>query len=182
LDIGNVCIKLAPEACAEALGFPPSVGIPSTLLNSIDEMERGIITTQQWLEHFHSITDNKFTDNQLRNAYNQLLGDEIDGIKKFLQQKLTEGYRIIFFSDISEIHLNCIFRNLSFANLITGGIYSFCTGNKKTEPGMFEAFEQTYGKPDIFLDDKSDNIKMAQKHSWNSYLFTSVDNLHKKGL
>lgn len=178
LDIGNVCIKIRPEKCAEALGYHPSVGIPEALLKSVDDMERDLISEQQWMKDFHKVTSHKFTDDQLRHAYNQILGEETEGIKEFLRHKTTEGYRIIFFSDTSEVHLTSVFRNLSFANLITGGVYSFSMGAKKPEPGMYETFEKIYGKPDLYLDDKPENIAAGKARGWNSYVFTDIYSLH----
>jgi glucose-1-phosphatase len=180
LDIGNVCIRLRPGKCAEALGLPPSIGIPEELMDSVDKIERNLISEQQWMKDFHEITDHQFTNYQLRSAYNQVLGEEIEGIKEFLQQKTEEGYRIIFFSDTSEIHINSVYRELSFANIITGGVFSFDTGAKKPEPGMYEAFEKLYGKPDIYLDDKLENIKAGRKRGWNSYVFSNIDKLMKE--
>ncbi len=179
LDIGNVCIRLTPERCAEALQYPRSVGIPEKLLGSIDKMERSQISEKEWMKDFHHITKNKFTDNELREAYNQVLGEEIDGIKEFLQDKAANGYRIIFFSDTSEIHLNSVFRNLSFANIITGGVYSFDMGAKKPEPEMYETFEKLYGKPDLYLDDNPENIETGKKRGWNSYVFNNINDLLK---
>ena len=179
LDIGNVCIRIRPERCAEALGYPASVGIPEALLKSVDDMERDLITELQWMKDFHNITGNKFTYDQLRHAYNQVLGEEIEGMKEFLRQKIKDDYRIIFFSDTSEVHLNSVFRNLSFANLITGGVYSFQMGAKKPEPGMYETFERIYGIPDLYLDDKPENIAAGKKRGWNSCVFSSIEDLNK---
>ena len=176
LDIGNVCIRITPERCAEALGEPPSVGIPKDLLGSVDKMERDQISEKEWMKDFHKVTDHKFTDNELREAYNMVLGEEIDGMKEFLQQKVTEGYRIIFFSDTSEVHINSVLRNLSF---ITGGIYSFDMGAKKPEPEMYETFEKLYGIPNLYLDDKPENIEAGKKRGWNSYVFNNINDLQK---
>lgn len=179
LDIGNVCIRITPERCAEALGYPPSVGIPEAILDSVDRMERALISEKQWMDDFHEVTSHKFSTDELRHAYNQVLGEEIDGMKEFLEKKLEQGFRIIFFSDTSEVHLNSVLRNLSFANLITGGVYSFDMGAKKPEPGMYEKFEKNYGKPDLYLDDKPENIAAGKARGWNSFVFTNVDDLIK---
>ena len=177
LDIGNVCIHITPERCAEALGYPVSVGIPESFMGSVDKLERNLISEQQWLADFHKVTENKFSDDELRLAYNKVLGEEKEGIKEFLQQKTEEGCRIIFFSDTSEVHINSIFRNLSFANLITGGVYSFDMGAKKPEPGMYEEFEKKFGIPDLYLDDKPENIAAGKERGWTSFVFTETDKL-----
>lgn len=175
LDIGNVCLRITPERCAEALGYKPDVGIPENLLKSVEDLEHGKISEQQWLQDFQQITGNRFSDDELRSAYNLIIAEEIIGMKEFLRQKAEAGYRIIFFSDTSEIHLNCILRKLSFANLISGGIYSFEVGAHKPSPKMYEAFEKTFGKPDLYLDDKPDNIAAGKERGWNAYVFKSIN-------
>lgn len=179
LDIGNVCIRITPDKYAEALNFSASVGITKALIESVDKMERGLISEQEWMEDLHRITENKFSEKQLRCAFDQILGEEIDGIEEFLRQKTVEGYRIVFFSDTSKVHLDSIYRNLSFIDLISDGIFSFKANAKKPEAKMYEEFEKVHGKPDIYLDDKPENIEVARKRGWNSYVFTNIDNLIK---
>jgi len=175
LDIGNVCLKIYPERCFETLKIPISTEIPFNLMESITKMEEGIIGEQKWLQTFHHVTENKFSDNELRKAYTNILGEEIDGISNFIKNAISKNIRIIFFSDTSPIHINHIYRNLSFAHLISGGIFSFDVGVRKPNNKMYEIYEQKYGKPILYLDDKLENINAGKKAGWNSILFKSVD-------
>ena len=177
LDIGNVCISIAPNLFANALGATSFENIDPQLMRSIDIMERTTNSEGQWLKECHRVTENRFTDNQIRDAYNHILREEIPGIADFLKDKIENNWRIIFFSDISERHLNWIYRELSFSNLISGGIFSYEVGAKKPEMGMYKAFEKQYGKPDLYLDDKTENIETGLKQGWNAHTFTTVEKL-----
>ena len=42
---------------------------------------------------------------------------------------------------------------------------------------MYEAFEDQYGKPDLYIDDRPDNIAGGKQFGWNSQQFTSVEEL-----
>jgi hypothetical protein len=39
---------------------------------------------------------------------------------------------------------------------------------------MFKAFEERYGKPDLYLDDRLCNIKGGIRNGWNAVLFTAT--------
>jgi len=177
LDIGNVCLKIYPERCFETLGLHLSE-IPQKLTTTITKMENGTITEQEWLQTFHHLTEYKFSDNELRKAYTDILGEEIECISNFIRNAVAKNIRIIFFSDTSPIHINHIYRNLSFANLISGAIFSFEVGKHKPDSQMYTTYEQNYGKPILYIDDKLENINAGQKAGWNSILFNSQN--HKK--
>lgn len=177
LDIGNVCISIDPNRFAKALGATSFENIDPQLMHSIDIMERTTNSESQWLKECHRVTENKFNDNQIRHAYNLILGEDIPGMADFLKDKIENNWRVIFFSDISERHLNGIYRELSFANLISGGIFSYEVGAKKPETGMYKAFEKQYGKPDLYLDDKEENIEAGLKQGWNAHIFTTTREL-----
>ena len=171
LDIGNVCINICPERCFAALGIDSTEKIPANLMQGIADMEEGRISEAEWLEIFKEATNFRFSENELRKAYIDILGEEIEGISDFIKYAISEKIRLIFFSDTSPIHINHIYRNLSFANLISGGVFSFDTGARKPDTAMYEEYESKYGKPLLYLDDKQENIDAGKKTGWNSLLF-----------
>ena len=170
LDIGNVCLKLRPERCMENLRIPQSNSIPDEFIRAVSGMETGLIDENEWLKVFRTAASGRFTDNELRSAYCSMLGEEIPETAEFVKSAVHKGYRVIFFSDTSPIHLMHIFRNLSFSHLITGGVYSFETGTRKPAAAMYEEYEKRYGIPLLYLDDKQDNISVAEKRGWKTVL------------
>jgi len=170
LDIGNVCLKLSLERCMDNLRVPQNTSIPEEFHQAVFGMETGLIDENEWLKVFRQITAGKFTDNELRYAYNSMLGKEIPETADFVKSAVNAGYRVIFFSDTSPLHLMHIFRNLSFSHLITGGVYSFEAGTRKPDSVMYQEYEKRYGIPDLYLDDKPENISAAEKREWKTVL------------
>lgn len=179
LDIGNVCLKIQTERCLAALGYSADTEIPLEFHLACDKLEKGGISTEDWLKVFMKVTGGRFTETELAAAYNLILGDEIPGMYDFLSDITKLGCRAIFFSDSSDLHINHVYRHLPLAVFVSGGIFSFSTGYKKPESGMYEAFEKTYGKPCFYTDDRADNIEAGVKRGWRSHRFVSAELLRK---
>ncbi|MFA6294333.1 MAG: HAD family hydrolase [Victivallales bacterium] len=175
LDIGNVCLRIHTERCLDALGYPADTAVPMEFYAACDKLEKGVISTGEWLKVFSKVTGGRFTETELASAYNLILGDEIPGMYEFLAEITKLGCRAIFFSDSSDLHINHVYRHLPLAVFVSGGIFSFRTGYKKPESGMYEAFEKTYGKPCFYTDDRADNIEAGLKCGWPSHRFVSVE-------
>ena len=179
LDIGNVCISIHPERCFSSLGISSSTEVPEHFLQAVYKMETGIITEDEWLDIFAEATSSAYSKNKLRQAYIEILGDEFKSTEDFVRFAVGIGYRIIFFSDTSPIHIHSIYRNLSYANLITGGVYSFNTGKLKPHRAMYDQYEKLYGIPAVYIDDKPENIEAAEKRGWESILYKDETDIEK---
>jgi len=182
LDIGNVCLKIQTGRCLDALGYSADTEVPVEFYAACDRLEKGGISTGDWMTVFKKVTGGRFTDSELAAAYNLILGDEIPGMYDFLDEITKLGCRAIFFSDTSDLHINHVYRYLPLAVFVSGGIFSYKTGFKKPESGMYEAFENTYGTPCFYADDRADNIEAGLKRGWRSHRFVSVEALRKEFL
>jgi len=180
LDIGRVCVHLRFDLCKEALGFSSDVEAPTFFMGASQKFEHGLCSVEHWLKVFHRVTANKFCDEQLIHAWNLIIGEEIDGMAELVRDITQLGYRFVFFSDTNEPHIMHVYRNMSFAHLVTGQIYSYEVGAQKPSDQMYDAFERTYGKPCFYVDDKPCNIDGAVKHGWRSQLFTSADKFREQ--
>ncbi len=179
LDIGGVCINLHRERALKTLGITDIKDMPAEFTCAVNLLEKGIITTDEWMNFIRYISEDKFSEHELRNAWAMVIGQTIDGMPELAQELVDSGYKLAFFSDTSEMHAQEIYRNLSFANLVTGSIFSYEVGSKKPDAAMYEAFENEYGKPVFYVDDHQDNIEAGRKQGWNSHLFTSTANMRK---
>lgn len=180
LDIGNVCLKLRFEKCLEFFGAGSLDEVPAEFMKSTDMFEKGLINRAQWLQTFGKVTGNRFSDDELVSAWNMILGEEIPGMSELIRQIISEGFRVIFFSDTSDPHMMHIRGTLSFAHLISGGIFSYEVKAKKPGDAMYLAFEHKYGKPFFYADDMADNIEGGRRHCWHSYLFKSPEDMKKE--
>jgi HAD superfamily hydrolase (TIGR01509 family) len=168
LDIGNVCVSLRYDKCFRALNLPEDTKVPDSFLETVYKLETGRITVKKWLEQFRTVTDGKFSDRELVSAYNQILGKEIDATSEFVKAAAAKGFRVIFFSNISEIHALAVYEKLSFSHLITGAVFSYETGYMKPEKEIYERFMELYGTPVLFIDDKEENRSAAEKLNWKT--------------
>ncbi len=179
LDIGGVCIQLHHDRCFDYFGHSIDEPIPEPVMIAFDQFERGLINEAEWLKIFKTHVGTNLSDADIRYGWNLIIGQDIAGIAKWIKEMIADGYRFVYFSDTSQLHLLEVCRNFSAAHLIHGGIFSFDVRAKKPEVAMYEAFEAQYGKPDLYLDDRPDNIAGGTAFGWNSQLFTSVEALKK---
>ncbi|MFA6102305.1 MAG: hypothetical protein WCV67_03875 [Victivallaceae bacterium] len=174
LDIGGVCLNIRHDLCCSYFGFSSISEIPVKFLHAIEKFECGLIDDKAWLAEFRAATGGRFTDDEMIDGWNIILGGDMDGMSELMPELVASGYRLVFFSDTSKIHLLEVYRKLSFANLVTGGIFSFKVNARKPGAAMYEAFEARYGKPCFYVDDRPDNIQAGIRHGWNSHQFVSA--------
>ncbi len=177
LDIGNVCVKLHFERTFHAFGLSPDAVLPQEVLDSFCDLECGRCNETEWLSVFRRALENRFTETEIINNWNLILGEPMPGMEEQVRKYVGLGVKFVYLSDISPLHLDCICRYLPFAHLVSDGIYSFDAGARKPDSAMYELFEKRHGVPDFYFDDKPCNIEAARKRGWNSILFTHAEQL-----
>ena len=146
LDIGGVCISLHPDRILRSLGLSPLLQPPARFLEACTEI------------------------------WNSMIGPDIPGMADAVRSLLARGgYRFVFFSNTSAMHLMQVLRMCSFCHLVTGGVFSYEAGTMKPDPGMYEAFEKTYGVPCLYFDDRKENVEAALRRGWPARVFTSSE-------
>lgn len=177
LDIGGVCVKLRHPEMFRFFGWQDNA--PSGFMEMADLMEVGEMSDDEWLAAFNRFTDRRFSREEIIRGWNIVIGEPMDGMTEFLMSLKKAGFRLIFFSDTSRIHVTEIFRTPDISSLTDGAVYSFEAGAKKPSPAMFRLFEERYGTPVLYLDDKPENIEGGIRHGWRSHRFTGFANLEK---
>ncbi len=176
LDIGNVCLKIDKNSWINYLGSESkNLALIDKIITAKTNFELGIITQASFISELIALTGAELSENELISIYCSIINKEIDGMNELIHDFVKAGYRIIFFSDTSKLHLYEVFRRLSFSNLITGGVYSFEVGAYKPDIKMFQEFEKRYNKPDFYIDDIANNCSEAEKFGWKSHCFTSCE-------
>ncbi len=179
LDIGRVCISLDYESCLRGFGFEPDENfpIPRTILEANNELECGRISVRSFLDVMHRETNGKFTDGQIIENWNKIIGKSNPGMKERVSALVEKGVRFVYFSDISIIHADEMFRRNDFAHRIADAVFSFEAGAQKPDPAMYELFEKRHGIPDFYFDDKLCNIQQAASRGWNAIQFFNAEQL-----
>ena len=174
LDIGGVCLNIRHDLCCQYFGFNGLREIPAKFLQAVEKFECGLIDDKEWLAEFRMATGGRFTDDEMIDGWNIIIGGDMDGMPELMSELVDSGHRLIFFSDTSSVHLLEVYRKLSFANQVTGGVFSFKVNARKPGAAMYDAFEREYGKPCFYVDDRADNIQAGINHGWNSHQFISA--------
>lgn len=174
LDIGGVCINLHHPEAFVYFGIDPRQTLPPEFLLTVDRFEKGQLSEAEWLRSFREFTANRFSDAEIIHGWNLIIGKAIDGMPELLRELTEKGFRLVFFSDTSSLHMAKLYHDADFTHLVTGAIFSYEVGARKPEDGMYEAFERNYGRPILYIDDKPENIDGGIRHGWNSHRFTGV--------
>lgn len=174
LDIGRVCVTLRFDETKVALGYPASAAPSAAFLKACDLYEHGRCTQQRWLKIFQRMTQHRFSDQELLDAWDLIIGEPIDGIIETLQELTHAGFTFIFFSDTNRPHIDKFYRMFPATQLVKGAIFSYDVGAHKPSTEMFKAFEERYGKPCYYIDDKSGNIEGARAFGWKAHQFTTT--------
>ena len=177
LDIGNVSMKLSFDQMYRKFGIDPKdTQAVARLWESGALLETGRCTVPEFLDRVSKIMRRKRTPQQLLDYWRSGVSETMPGMEKAVKKLAARGVRFSFFSDISSIHLDQVFKYCEFRHLVTGGVYSFEAGAFKLDGyTMFEAFECRYGRPLAFFDDRIEIIGHAREFGWNAIQFKSAE-------
>lgn len=176
LDIGGVCIQLQHELAASNWGIRSLAELPPPFLEACAQLECGTISDGEWLSVCRETMPerNGAGDGEIYAAFNSVVGTDIPGMATLARRLVDDGWRLVYFSNTSRMHALEVARKLSFAPLVTGAVYSYDAGCMKPDPRIYEIFEENYGVPAFYFDDRAENIEAGLKRNWNSRLFTGV--------
>jgi putative hydrolase of the HAD superfamily len=176
LDIGGVCIQLHHDRAAAAMGIRSMGELPEQFVRACGQLECGAIPEAEWLEVCRQAMPQHRgrSDDEIRAVFNAVIGTDIPGMAALAQRLADDGYRLVYFSNTSQLHALEVAARLSFAPLVTGAVYSYEAGCMKPDPRIYEVFEERYGVPAFYFDDRAENIEAGLKRGWNSRLFTAA--------
>lgn len=184
LDIGNVCVHLLPDRCARLLGFNSMEAVFEAhpdLSRHAQAVETGRQTVDEFVDMLSREYLTRLTPADIKHAWMNFLGEEIEGMAHLVAMLVAEGYRPVFLSDISPLHYTAIRDTLSFSHLVPDAVVSYEVGALKPAAAMYEAFEARCGghRPALYLDDRLENIKTAHGRSWNACHVTCMDDARR---
>ena len=172
LDIGNVCIKIDFANFARTLGVD---AIPEKIVTLQQQMECGKLPADEFIRavrcHF------SLPESRCLEAFNAILLHPVPGMSELVRSLQRSGITPVFFSDISPLHLARTRELFPAAAAVQNGIYSFTAGGQKPSEQMFDAYEQSFGRPLLYVDDRAELISAARKRNWTATVFTSAEAL-----
>ncbi|BBM87532.1 hypothetical protein [Candidatus Uabimicrobium amorphum] len=177
LDIGRVCVHLNYELCAQKLGFSSTQELLNCheIWRQNNLLETGKISTADFITQLQNIFPSK-TALELREAWQAIIGPQIQGIQKVVASFIDKKLRVVLLSNTSQLHFAHIKKQLSFYQNIHGAVLSYEVGYMKPHSAIYEYFEEKYSRPLLFIDDKEENIHAAQERGWECY---QMGNMHE---
>ena len=177
MDIGNVCVKIDHGL------FPKQLGIgetPEAMKELLREFEFGHLDGEkEFLERAGEIFHNKFSCEKIREAFNAIIIEPVPGMEELISNLEKFDFEARFFSDISLTHLTRTHHLFPAAQFVPDGMFSFIAGAQKPAEEMFAAFEEKFGAPALYVDDRLELIEAARKRNWNAIQFTTADALQE---
>ncbi len=179
LDIGEVCISIHPERVIKELGVLTGLLNSSRIKTLYTQLERGGITPDEWLEEVHKLTGGKYSKAELLAVWNTMLGDSLPGMAEAVAEAVRKGWRFIYFSNTNALHIAHFLRTNDFCHLVSGAVFSHEAEAVKPEARIYEIFEERYGVPALYFDDRQENIDAGKARGWNSVLFRSAQQIRE---
>jgi len=177
LDIGGVCLQIFREKF-----FPRRLleTPPAALIELETAFECGRISAAEWLPRIRELMPalQQLPAPECWRRFRSIVGPEVPGIAALTSRWVSQGLRVIFFSNTSCVHADEVWRNISFGGQIADAVYSYEAGFMKPAPEIYRCFEQRFGVPELYLDDNAENILAARQLGWeNARLFTGTSAL-----
>lgn len=179
LDIGSVCINLRHDLCLAKMNLRSLAELPPGFIPVCDKLETGKIEEAEWLKQISDFFQGRYSNYEIIDAFNLIIGSDMEGMYELIKEMTEDGYKFVFFSDTSAIHIRSFFMKSKIPPLVSGAIFSYEAGYKKPADGMYKAFEAQYGKPCLYIDDKQENIDGGIRHGWKSHRFTKTEKLRE---
>ena len=185
LDIGNVCLTLAPDRGARRLGMKSIRDLTERFPDVVElayHLETGQLQTAEFLEYAREVMHN-VTEKDIEEAWHLFIGNEVTGMEELVREMVAAGLEVVFFSDISELHYEIVRSKISFASLVSNGVLSCRVGAAKPDTAMYETMEKQFcrgGVPAFYIDDRKPNIQAARKRGWNAYRFGTIQGARKQ--
>ena len=184
-DMGRVLVEIDFEAFPNALGLhTPEQRAPyrDAAMKNEYLYECGKISTEEFLRNLVSIFENRFTTEQLLDAYDRIIVKENTPIVSLVRE-VQQRRRIALLSNTSETHWKRSLEIAPLLGLFTDRFTSFQIGAMKPSPVTYQYVIKALGvEPSsiLFIDDVQENIDGALSCGMQGIVYTDVPSLQKE--
>lgn len=181
-DIGQVLAHFRWREYIEDLGITGDDGervARATVLGPYwDEVDRGVMTTQEIIEKCVELDSDKEDLIRLFYKDRRQLVTEYDYSADWITELKNKGYKVYLLSNFGEENFKYICSVYKFLGLEDGRVISYEEKCVKPEPRIYEILLERYSlKPEecVFIDDTLRNIEGAQKFGIKTVHFKSYE-------
>ncbi len=190
-DLGGVLIDIDYQATTkafEALGIGDFHSRYSQLNQTslFDDFEKGLISSQHFINKLMDIVPKGVTPNQIVTAWNAMLGKF--PIKKIeVLKKIHSTHRVFMLSNTNAIHLPPVLRawnevtDLKMNELFEKVYLSFEIGKRKPDMEIFQwvcEINNLNPKNTLFIDDSPQHIAGAKKAGLKTHFYTNENDFY----
>lgn len=158
----------------------------SKQVSLFDELEKGIITPDEFRHRIKSLSSKTLTDEQIDSAWNSMIL-ELPPERIILLEKANKNYRTFMLSNSNSIHYDVYVKNLrdkygykSFAGLLEKVYFSHQVKMKKPDREIFElVINENKLNPEetLFIDDTFRHIEAATQYGLKTHYLTSKETI-----
>jgi glucose-1-phosphatase len=181
-DLGNVLAYIDFQSFWRELGFQRAEEIElfrEDYTLSTQQYETGIISTADYLNKLHKVFNNKFTLEQIEQAFASIIKDPVEGIAG-LVKRVAYIHQTALVSNTNEIHYKISQDNFDVLKHLHKHYLSYQLKVMKPDHGFYDAIISDQRMPPsqmLFIDDIDENIKAAVRAGMQALKFEGVDNL-----
>lgn len=184
-DIGNVLVLFDPRSAARAIAQELQISpfrIARYLWSSrlVERIEKGELSSRQ----LHALFKDEFGFAGDFQAFERLWCGHfrLERRTAALFERLRKRHKVYLLSNTNELHWRHIRRRWAFAAKAHGTVLSFKLGTRKPEPAIYHAaLRLCRARPGeaIFIDDRRENVRAAQKAGMAALLYRGHEHLLK---
>ena len=181
-DIGNVLTDFAWENFLRNKGFDEDMvqrlGNATTRSATWNEIDRGILTTQQIIDGF--VANDPEIEKEIRSAFSDLSGILVARERSipWIRALKAAGYKVLVLSNYSRQAEEACPEAIAFLSEVDGGILSYKEKVIKPDPEIYNRLCERYDltpERTVFIDDTERNIIAARELGWNGIVFRSYE-------
>jgi len=185
-DIGGVLIDWNPRYLYEKIFADPDEldfflrAVCSPAWNATTDVDKSFRDAMDELVPFHPEYEDQIRAYFPR--WGEMLGGEIAGTVKILNELKEAGYNLAVLSNFSSETLPIVEDQYDFLGWFKPLIISGRVGYAKPEPSIYQILLHELSqnaRECIFIDDKLENIQEASRQGFEGIHFTSPENLRK---
>ena len=185
-DIGMVLLKFDFDLSIEKLkdrckAKPEEIAMLLWESGIVDAYDRGKISTEQFIQKASALIGFYGTPQEIMDAWSDIFIPNLPMIERAKRWK-QERMPLYFLSNTCELHIEYFTKKYDFFGIFNGGAYSCREGYLKPEEAIYRILLKRYrlkSKTTLFIDDRLENVFVAQKLGIQAIHYENEARLHK---
>lgn len=183
-DLGNVLVRIHPEAFLQTLGIDTPENrrrYQLKIIRIVQQYERGADSTELYLDRLKALFDGQFQPDDLRRAMLSVIGQPIERMES-LVRRVASSFQTGMLSNTNPVHYEYCLKAIPAVQHLPRHFLSYQLKCLKPEPLIYEKTVGLLQLPSsemLFIDDVAENVEGARNAGLMALQFTSSEELEK---